>query len=290
MDTTPPIPPAAEPVKKRRFRLPTNVLLGLTFFGIAGSTVLYILPTKTHTGTVVTGGSPPFLLFLCSGIAMIILTAAFFAYIKRLGLGLSSTTLVLALGYNIAIVLIKFLIAPMAIYKVGAGSVLDAGNGDPNSALFYWLTGICIFLLYLLVFSILYKHYRKRVTTITLEPKRHTTLRLSLVLVILIAVLLVFGGGMLLFIPFLFVAPALKYLGYLTVMTVPIGAAIVVAILLAQRGFKEVSRQSIAVGNPALLATFFWIGLSLIMLYHLMWVVFMVTLVQLWPFNTYTPK
>jgi hypothetical protein len=30
--------------------------------------------------------------------------------------------------------------------------------------------------------------------------------------------------------------------------------------------------------------------LSMIMLYHVMWVVFLLTLVSIWPFRTYTPK
>jgi hypothetical protein len=39
-----------------------------------------------------------------------------------------------------------------------------------------------------------------------------------------------------------------------------------------------------------LTASFFWLGLALILLYHVMWIVFFLTLVSIWPFRTYTPK
>jgi hypothetical protein len=46
----------------------------------------------------------------------------------------------------------------------------------------------------------------------------------------------------------------------------------------------------VRLGDATLLAGFFWLGLALILLYHVMWVVFLLTLVSIWPFRTYTPK
>src|SRR5918993_534349 len=53
------------------------------------------------------------------------------------------------------------------------------------------------------------------------------------------------------------------------------------------------SNRTIVIGAVAIVAfaaSFFWLGLALIVLYHVMWVVFLLTLVSIWPFRTYTPK
>jgi hypothetical protein len=51
-----------------------------------------------------------------------------------------------------------------------------------------------------------------------------------------------------------------------------------------------VEKQAVRLGDATLLASFFWLGLAVIVLYHVMWLVFLLTLVSMWPFRTYTPK
>jgi uncharacterized membrane protein YidH (DUF202 family) len=66
--------------------------------------------------------------------------------------------------------------------------------------------------------------------------------------------------------------------------------ALILAAVLAYKSFDEVEKQAVRLGDATLLASFFWLGLALIVLYHVMWVVFLLTLVSIWPFRTYTPK
>jgi hypothetical protein len=66
--------------------------------------------------------------------------------------------------------------------------------------------------------------------------------------------------------------------------------ALVLAAVLAYKSFDEVEKRAVRLGDATLLASFFWLGLALILLYHVMWVVFLLTLVSIWPFRTYTPK
>jgi len=81
------------------------------------------------------------------------------------------------------------------------------------------------------------------------------------------------------------------YVGYVfSGLGGPVLVAIAMAIFFAKKGFETTTGDAFYLKQPALLATFFWLGLTLIFMYHIMWVVFMVSLVQLWPFNTYTPK
>ena len=49
-------------------------------------------------------------------------------------------------------------------------------------------------------------------------------------------------------------------------------------------------KRAVHLGDATLLAAFFWLGCALIFLYHAMWVVFLLTLISIWPFQTYTPE
>ena len=85
--------------------------------------------------------------------------------------------------------------------------------------------------------------------------------------------------------------PTLSYLVYIfSTFGTAITVALALAAVLAYRTFSEVEKQAVRLGDATLLASFFWLGLALILLYHAMWVVFLLTLVSIWPFQTYTPK
>ena len=102
------------------------------------------------------------------------------------------------------------------------------------------------------------------------------------------------GSGLWLF-PVIFLSyPFLVYLKYISpFFSLVIAVALVLALVLAWKTFDRVELQSARgarLGDATLLAGFFWIGLATITLYHVMWVVFLLTLVSIWPFRTYTPR
>ena len=85
--------------------------------------------------------------------------------------------------------------------------------------------------------------------------------------------------------------PTLSYLTYVfSAFGAVITLALILAAILAYRAFDEVEKRAVRLGDATLLASFFWLGCALILLYHAMWVVFLLTLVSIWPFQTYTPK
>jgi len=101
------------------------------------------------------------------------------------------------------------------------------------------------------------------------------------------------GSGLWLSLVVFFSYPFLFYLNYISFFALVIGVALVLALVLAWKTFDRVELQSARgarMGDATLLAGFFWIGLATITLYHVMWVVFLLTLVSIWPFRTYTPK
>src|SRR5919112_3069148 len=77
------------------------------------------------------------------------------------------------------------------------------------------------------------------------------------------------------------------FFGYIYRLGMGFGRTVLV---LAYKAFDEVEKRAVPLGDATLLASFFWLGLALILLYHVMWIVFFLTLVSIWPFRTYTPK
>ena len=105
----------------------------------------------------------------------------------------------------------------------------------------------------------------------------------------------VFIGSGLWLLPVIFLSyPFLVYLKYISLpFAFAIVVALVLALILAWKTFDQAAvrtARGARLGEATLLAGFFWIGLSMITLYHVMWVVFLLTLVSIWPFRTYTPK
>jgi len=233
--------------------------------------------------------------FLVAGLAGIVLTAGLFGYIYRLGMGFGRTVLVLAAGYNALIAAVKLGLAPAALYQANREQVFDSSMGDPNSLWFYLGVGAGVLLLYLLVFGVMYRVFRRRFRRRSLTsgaPPRQRGRWSRKYVVIGVVACVAFAASFLWVFPALYVGlPALSYLVYIfSTFGAAITLALILAAVLAYRTFDEVEKRAVRLGDATLLASFFWLGLALILLYHVMWVVFLLTLVSIWPFRTYTPK
>ncbi len=277
----------------------STLIAALVLFGLAGSAVAAIVPPFFATGT----RTPGFPVFLTAGVAAILLTTGLFAYVDRLGMGFGRTALVLATGYNALIAAVKIGLAPAGMYATNQDQAFDTFGGDPNNPVYYVVVGVTVLLLYLLVFGVMYgifkRRFRRRAGTRAQsgEPTGRgygqAGGRGALAAVLIVVVVSIFfglgvsGGPLLLLV-------ALPPFSYLMYIFASFGAVIVLALLLAAvlayKSFDEVEKRAVHLGDAALLANFFWLGLSLILLYHVMWVVFLLTLVSIWPFRTYTPK
>jgi hypothetical protein len=265
-------------------------MVALVLFGLAGSAVMVAVP-RLFAGPV----RPEFTVFLVAGVAAIVLTAGFFGYIYRLGMGFGRTVLVLAAGYNALIAAVKLGLAPAVLYQANREQAFDTSFGDPNDLWFYLGVGCGVLLLYLLVFGVMYWVFRRRFRRRSLpsEPPPEQSGRWSnRTIVIGVVVLVAFAASFLWIMPLLYVGlPTLYYLLYIfTTFGAAIMLALLLAAVLAYKSFDEVEKRAVRLGDATLLASFFWLGLALIVLYHVMWIVFLLTLVSIWPFRTYTPK
>ena len=271
----------------------STLAVALVIFGLASSVIAVTAP-RLFTGPE----RPGFIVFFTVGVAVILLTAGLFAYIYHLGLGLGKTVLVLAAGYNALIAAVKFALAPAALYQANQEQTFDASVGDPNSLWFYLAVSSAVLLLYLLVFRVMYGLFKRRFRRQGLEiaaPRERRSRwgdrrRVVLIAVVVAAVALL--ASFLWVIPVFFVGlPTVSYLVYVfSTFGAVITLALILAAILAYKAFDEVEKRAVLLGDATLLATFFWLGCALIFLYHAMWVVFLLTLISIWPFQTYTPK
>jgi hypothetical protein len=268
----------------------STLAVALALFGLAGSAVIVAVP-GVFAGPV----RPEFTVFLVAGVAAIVLTAGFFGYIYRLGMGFGRTVLVLAAGYNALIAAVKLGLAPAALYQANREQAFDAAFGDPNELWFYLGVGSGVLLLYLLVFGVMYSVFRRRFRRRSLpsEPPLEQRGRWSnRTIVVGVVVLVAIAASFLWIMPVLYVGlPTFSYLFYIfTTFGAAMALALVLAAVLAYKAFDEVEKRAVRLGDATLLASFFWLGLALILLYHIMWIVFFLTLISIWPFRTYTPK
>jgi hypothetical protein len=325
-----------------------TLALALAIFGMAGALVLTLLP-RLFAGF--NTSQPPFVLFLLAGLAVIALTVALFAAMGYLGLGFDNSTLVLAAGYNLLIVCVRFVFAPAALYITNREESFEDLLANPNTFEYYAGVASSILFLYLSVFLLCYLFFRRRfrlqrgastpltsaeqVAVEALSPsaasfntglgnpieqatarswrttvgatsanapgEKRRLLRTTLKRVpwwawigIGAIVVVAIGSGLWL-LPVIFLAyPFLVYLKYIFLpFALAIVVALVLALVLAWKTFDRVeilSARGARLGDASLLAGFFWIGLATITLYHVMWIVFLLTLVSIWPFRTYTPK
>jgi hypothetical protein len=268
----------------------STLLVALVLFGLAGSVVMVAVP-RLFVGPL----GPGFMIFLVAGVAVIVLTAGLFGYIYHLGMGFGRTVLVLAAGYNALIAAVKLGLAPAALYQANREQAFDASAGDPNSLWVFLGIGSGVLLLYLLVFWVMYRVFRHRFRRRALpsEPPPDQRGRWSRGQIIVgVVACVAFAASFLWVMPAFYIGlPTLSYLVYIfSTFGAAIALALVMAAFLAYRAFDEVEKRAVRLGDATLLASYFWLGLAVIVLYHVMWVVFLLTLVSIWPFRTYTPK
>src|SRR5215210_4931137 len=268
----------------------STLLVALALFGLAGSAVMVTVP-RLFIGPL----GPEFMIFLVAGVAAIVLTAGFFGYVYRLGMGFGRTVLVLAAGYNALIAAVKLGLAPAALYQANREQAFEASISDPNSLWFFLGIGSGVLLLYLVVFGVMYRVFRRRFQRRSLpsEPPSEQRGRWSRgQIVVGVVACVAFVASFVWLLPLVYVGlPTLSYLAYIfSTFGATIALALLLAAYLAYRTFAEVEKRAVRLGDATLLASFFWLGLALIVLYHVMWVVFLLTLVSIWPFRTYTPK
>jgi hypothetical protein len=238
--------------------------------------------------------TPGLISFLGTGLAVLAVTVVlFYAGLTRL-LPRTALFVASALGYNALLIAVKLSLGPLALYAQNAyyreHSLPPGLNGnDPGftfltSALAYPGLAAIAAILYGGAFFLLYVVFHTRLQRrlgITVSFER----RLVQLLVVMFVLAVVGGVTVIGLLGFLEYTLTIVNIGVVGVL---IAVALLGAIALCSVAFHEAAEQAALVRNVALLSTLAWTGLAFIAAYHILWLVFLLTLVSIWPLKQFT--
>lgn len=237
---------------------------------------------------------PTTLQLAVTGSLIIAFSALFLTYASKV-VGLKAGWLLLSILFTSTMIVLKFVLIPRALYT--QTFVNSVGSFVPISVQAFAWVAVVFFAIYASVFVSAYKYYRRKVTgevALAKERKPYSPKATLAYIGLFIAigfVLVVSGLGVVIFI---LAATASSVLSYAQALVAGGGFVLVVttllAVLLSVKYLESAADQAVKLKKPALLTIAFWIGFSLLLSFHVLWVVFMGILLSIWPFKTITPS
>jgi hypothetical protein len=268
--------------------LTTPLLLKLIVAGALSIAVVTLVPHSVASGADV----PPAGMLLVTATIVGIVCAVLLFWGLHSDLGLPAKTAVYAVVFNVLVVLVKLGLAPRGFYEVNQVRTIDSTFSIDNGLMATLAAGV-VFFLYLGVYVILYRFFRARIEHLapTDPVPRLPGGRKIVTGVIVLTVLLVASGGALLLVLIPLTA-GVEYLDFVfsSSLSVLIAVILACATALAALAFSSASDRARLVGDASLFMSFFWVGLSFLALYHVLWVVYVLVLTSIWPLKVVTPK
>ncbi len=296
-------------ISKITNRLSKKTLLYCEIFIVIALSILAIsLIPKLDTSK----DMPGIITLLGVGLVIILLTSWFIYFGIRSTLSLSKQVVLYTLIYNILVIIVKFILVPLNVWTINQKIKFTFLGEKYFSYSYILLIGLITFILYYLVFKFIYEKFKSRIAGesilgIELEQKekqqKNSQTRLKILLSILLfliinlVLILVFNLNYTLFLLFCLL-PAINYicaigiLEYFTLLITPtfysflIAICLVAAIYFTNRTFKSLTDQISIIRDSTILASFFWIGVILLGVYHFIWVVYFLVLLSTWPIKT----
>ena len=256
---------------------------GIVAAGFAAIVASWSFPQLDHALNP-TAAYPGLISFLGVGMSVLVLTTLLFVAGLRALLPRSVLFVAAALAYNGLLVAVKLGLGPMALYATSASGSYSGFLFLDMPLAFPGVAAIAA-VLYGAGFLVIYLVYHARLQR-QLGPTTGFANRALQVFVIMF-VLAVVGGltviGLGGFLEYAFSA----FSGLLGVL---IAGALVLAIICCSVAFKEAADQAAMTRNVAVLSSFAWIGLAFIAAYHFLWLVFLLTLISIWPLRSWSGK
>ena len=290
---TPPVDSRGE--KSRGHRLGFRRWLGVIVLIAGAYAAVSGLPSLFAPAETPAPGTPPSAWSLLAvGLAVTFLTAGIVYLALGKGGSFPKLVIALAIAYNAVIVLVKFVLGPPAVWREtyvasffrgDAPTPVQVQAGAASSAVgtAVW-DAVGLFLLYAGVFAIVFLSYRLRTRALLRRLAQGRPARRFLALPL--AVLFIFAGS-LLFVG-VFVVPIMSGDPYIRDV-LSSGTGVLAAVLLAAAitaaagAFRLASERAVLIRDASALTTLFWLGLALLAVYHVLWVVYILTLLAMWP-------
>jgi hypothetical protein len=176
---------------------------------------------------------------------------------------------------------------------------LIAKNGVMQPLPLFFMAAI-VFILYGIVFWFIYFLFHRKLKYELTAIDKNATLSLNQIqnkilstvgLIVVVGVVIWVTGGVAIA-PLLFlISPTVDYISYVfsiwTSISIPF--SLIMAVYFATKSFKTAKEQAILMKNALILTSLFWIGVSFLLLYHALWVIYLFILTTLWPLKVTTP-
>jgi hypothetical protein len=266
--------------------LQSAALVAVALVGV----VLWAFANTYPQHFVTTTDTPPLALLAIFGLAVIAGMGLILFVLTRLGLELSKSVMLAVFGFNAAIIAVKFVLSPLGLYLSNATSPFVEGGASfgsviSNSQSGFTAAAISSGVAYIVALSLIYFVTKPS----RAKPAVGNKPKIGWIAIGLVVLALALCWQAIV-IPLIFlVAPLGDYLTKLgpnlAVILVMLGIGATMAIV----AFKTAANEVNLLRRPMLIGTLLWLCISLILMYHVLWVVFMTALVTIWPFKTVIP-
>lgn len=266
-------------------------LLPLALCGLA---IVVGVPTVANATGLDGGEVPGLATYLATAIGITLVSGAVFRGLILRRAGFTPIVYVMTMTFLALVAIVKFALAPYSIYVQNQQEAFTYSTylfpeGFTGSAPQWATNAAVVFVLYLAVWALIGALVEHRRPWRRDRPQRFRGRRwrnFGFIAGALVAVGLVAGGWIVLFIAVSILEPV-EYTRLLTVTPYCVGIATLLGLagVAAAAAYQSAYEQADAARNATALASIFWIGAGTLLVYHALWVVFMIVLNATWPFR-----
>jgi hypothetical protein len=240
--------------------------------GLGLVSIALVLNIQDHGGTV-----PPTSTFAAAGIAISVVAIATVALAAHAAGTTWRAAIALGGGFA-AIAVAKFGMGPRALYQGNQVDVIQNAGGGTSGDLVV-LIAIVVGGLYLAAIWLLAVALRPA------APPDGPSAKVAIGLLALVGAATLFTG-------FFLSSAAIQYIGWaMTGLEAGgIALALFVAAGLVAVAFKGTADKSKALGQASMYVTVLWVAVAFLLVFQVLWIVFLLAIVAIWPFKSVTPK
>jgi hypothetical protein len=264
--TRPDVPPPRGPRLSRR---------SLLWLGLSGLVDLVALGAIVGLAHDHEGVVPPTAVLAAAGIVVAAVSVVAVGLAARAAGAPMRAAITLA-GGMACIALVKFTFGPLGLYQVNQHRAFESTVSAPGDVII--IIGVGVLALYWAAILVLAALFRGRAGAD--EPKAPA---------IAVGAFLGVGG---LIVGGALALPNVQYVSFVFASASGAVVAILlfVAAVLVGGAFHSASTQARTTGNASMYVSLFWLALAFILLFQVLWIVYLLALVAIWPLRTVTPK
>lgn len=264
---------------------------------VGGLLVVVLVPLVTRAFGLDRGAVPDPITYAITAIGVILVTGGVLKGLILRRAGFTAVVWIMSTVFLGLIAVVKFALGPYSIYYQNQREAFAYSNWIiPEGFTGAWpqwiANGALVFVPYVMAWALVGLFVERRRPWRRSTPSEHTRFKPGRAVVIAVAALLALAlvtGGSFAVIA-LYVVLAFEPTGYVELLTitpycVAIATLLGLASVAAAAAYQSAYEQAQAANNGIALASIFWVGAGALLVYHALWVVFMIVLNATWPFR-----